>query len=148
MNNSFSVSQGNDTTIESNESVFSFTSTIQDLGGVVNNLLFEGNGGIALSPIPEVSPDMPILYPEDLEMPSSNSLYTTGPTMMTNSALSDISYGGKKKNKSLDEITKDVMKITHILKKLKINKIEKKAKKSRKYKNKHKSKKTFKKSKK
>ena len=146
---SFSISHdgGNDTTIESNESVFSFTSTIQDLGGVVNNLLFTDSNGTALSTIPGTPETLSV---GDLAFMSSDSGNTTVETLMTNnSSLSDLSsYGGRKVNKTLDEITKDVMKLTYILKKMKINKIEKKVKKSRKYKNKHKSKKTFKKSKK
>ena len=140
---SFSISHdgGNDTTIETNESVFSFTSTIQDLGGVVNNLLFTDSNGTALSSIPGTPETLSV---SDLAFMSSDSGTTTVESIRSNS----INFGGKKVNKTLDEITKDVMKITHILKKLKIKKIEKKAKKSRKYKNKHKSKKTFKKGKK
>lgn len=140
---SFSISHdgGNDTTIETNESVFSFTSTIQDLGDVVNNLLFTDSNGTALSSIPGIPETLSV---DDLAFMSSDSGNTTVEFIDNNS----ISLGGKKVNKTLDEITKDVMKITHILKKLKIKKIEKKAKKSRKYKNKHKSKKTFKKGKK
>ena len=140
---SFSISHdgGNDTTIETNESVFSFTSTIQDLGGVVNNLLFTDSNGTALSSIPGTPETLSV---SDLAFMSSDSGNTTVESIRSNS----INFGGKKVNKTLDEITKDVMKITHILKNLKIKKIEKKAKKSRKYKNKHKSKKTFKKGKK
>ena len=114
---SFSISHdgGNDTTIETNESVFSFTSTVEDLGGVVNNLLFTDSNGTALSSIPGTPETLSV---SDLAFMSSDSGNTTVESIRSNS----INFGGKKVNKTLDEITKDVMKITHILKKLKIKK--------------------------